>query len=164
MTQDTDRGPKDSPEAQDKLFGTALPMNDLVATVANRIKALRVAIFIDTCYSGSTKADAHGESISAQDLARFGQGQGRIIMTAARADQESRESDALHHGYFTWFLVQALRSPTQSPLLSTIYQQVAHNVSDRVAKDTSPMSEQQDPVLSRSSSATDFALASITSK
>ena len=158
MTEDTIRGIDSDRDAQDKLFGSALPMNDLVATVANRVKALHAAIFIDTCYSGGTEATGHGESVSASDLERFGQGQGRIIMTAARADQQSRENDDLHHGYFTYFLVQALRSQKQSPMLSAVYQQVARNVSERVLKDTSPMNEHQDPVLSRSSDATDFTL------
>ena len=161
ITQDTQIGPQ---KDQDLLFGSALPMNDLVATVANRISSLHTAIFIDTCYSGSTQAGAHGESVSDRDLKRFGQGQGRIIMTAASASQESRESDDLRHGYFTWFLVQALQSQKQPPLLSAVYQQVAHNVSTRVLKDTSPLSEHQDPVLSRSSDATDFALATVAAK
>ena len=156
ITQDTKVGPT---KDQDLLFGSALPMNDLVATVANRISSLRTAIFIDTCYSGSTQAGAHGESVSDRDLKRFGQGQGRIIMTAASASQESRESDNLRHGYFTYFLVQALQSQKQPLPLSAVYQQVAHNVSERVLKDTSPLSEHQDPVLSRSSDGTDFALA-----
>jgi len=139
-------------------------MNDLVATVANRVSALRTAIFIDTCYSGSTKAGAHGESVSERDLQRFGQGQGRIIMTAARSDQESRESDDLHHGYFTYFLVQALRSPKAPHTLNEVYQQVSKEVAERVAKDTSPMSVRQDPVLSRSSDQTDFALGAAAAK
>ena len=156
ITQDTKIGPQND---QDLLFGSALPMNDLVATVANRISSLRTAIFIDTCYSGSAQAGARGESVSNRDLKRFGQGQGRIIMTAASANQESRESDDFHHGYFTYFLVQALRSQKSPPLLSDVYQQVSRNVSARVFKDTSPLSEHQDPVLSRSSDGTDFALA-----
>lgn len=157
ITQGTKLGPN---QDQDLLFGSALPMNDLVATVANRVSALRTAIFIDTCYSGSTKAGAHGESVSERDLQRFG----RIIMTAARSDQESRESDDLHHGYFTYFLVQALRSPKASHTLNEVYQQVSKEVAERVAKDTSPMSVRQDPVLSRSSDQTDFALGAAAAK
>ena len=161
ITRDTLLGPNND---QDLLFGSALPMNYLVTTVANRIRSLRTAIFIDTCYSGSMQADAHGESVSDRDLKRFGQGQGRIIMAAASANQESRESDDLRHGYFTWFLVQALHAQKQPPLLSDVYQQVAHKVSERVFKDTSPINEHQNPVLSRSSEATDFALAATATK
>lgn len=134
-------------------------MNDLVATVANRVSALRTAIFIDTCYSGGTKAAARGESVSERDLQRFRQGQGRIIMTAARSDQESRESDALRHGYFTYFLVKALRSAKSPPTLGAVYQEISKEVAEQVAKDTSPMSVQQNPVLSRSSDQTDFSLS-----
>lgn len=155
VTEDTRLGPN---RDQDLLFGSALPMNDLVATVANRISALRTAIFIDTCFSGSTDVRPHGVSVSERDLQRFGQGQGRIIMSAARADQESRESDDLHHGYFTYYLVEALKSPGTPHLLDEVYRRVAKDVSQRVRNDTSPMSEHQDPVLSRSSEQTDFAL------
>lgn len=159
VTQDTKVGPKND---QDLLFGSALPMNDLVATVANRIRSLRTAIFIDTCYSGSAQAGGHGESVSDRDLKRFGQGQGRMILSAAGASQESRESDAFHHGYFTYFLVQALQGQKQPQMLSAVYQQVATAVAARVLQDTSPLSEHQDPVLSRSSAETDFALAATT--
>ncbi len=153
ITHDTMLGPNND---QDLLFGTALPMYDLVSTVANRIGALRVAIFIDTCYSGGIRYGRHGNSISDQDLRKFDQGQGRIIMAAARPDQQSLESKALGHGYFTYFLVQALRLPSASPLLSQVYQVVEKSVSEKVQSDLKIV--HQNPVLSRSSDSTDFAL------
>ncbi len=143
---------------QDMLFGSALAMNDLVATVANRISARRTAIFIDTCYSGNTGASGHGESVSERDLGRFHQGAGRIVITAAQADQESRESSTLGHGYFTWFLVQALRAPTAPHQLSAIFDRLAIDVPARVAADAKPIHVEQNPVLSRSTPETDFTL------
>ena len=42
-------------------------------------------------------------------LDRMSQGSGRIILAASKDDQESLESDALGHGYFTYFLLKTLK-------------------------------------------------------
>ena len=43
-------------------------------------------------------------------LERMSQGTGRIVLSASQVDEESLESPALRHGYFTYFLLQALKS------------------------------------------------------
>lgn len=156
LTSDTKVGPDID---EDLLFGSALAMNDLVATVANRISARRTAIFIDTCYSGSAAASGHGDSVSERDLRRFNEGAGRIVVSAARSDQESRESKQLGHGYFTWYLVEALKAPGGPHRLSEVYDNIAKQVPARVAADAKPMHVEQNPVISRSTPDTDFTLS-----
>jgi uncharacterized caspase-like protein len=126
------------------------------------MKALRTAVILDTCYSGgsmkSEPSAANGalanKAPSSQMLERMSQGTGRIVMSASRVDEESLESPALRHGYFTYFLLQALKNGNGVTPLSQVYDAVAQQVSARVSADGS----HQHPVMSRSSADADFAL------
>ena len=147
---------------EDAMFATAYPMVELANTVATRMKALRTAVILDTCYSGgsmtSGAAAAAGslanKGLSSQMLNRMTEGTGRIVMSASQMDEESLESPALKHGYFTYFLLQALKTGKGDTPLSQIYDAVSQQVSARVSADGA----HQHPVISRSSSDADFAL------
>lgn len=153
---------------EDALYATALPMVELANAVASRMKALRTVIILDTCYSGgavsnTSKVMASGIGNSAPSQAtldRIAQGTGRIVMTAASANEESLESDLLHHGYFTYFLLQALQAGQGLTPLTDIYATVAQHVTQRVAADAAQAHKDlgQHPVMSRSSAQANFAL------
>ncbi|MGC2301367.1 MAG: caspase family protein, partial [Acidobacteriaceae bacterium] len=51
VTYDTEIKSSDTPD-EDALYATALPMVELANAVATRMKALRTAVILDTCYSG----------------------------------------------------------------------------------------------------------------
>jgi uncharacterized caspase-like protein len=88
------------------------------------------------------------------------EGTGRIVLAAASEQEESLESPTLQHGYFTWFLLQALKKDNGLDPLTDIYAAVAQDVSQRVAHDAqlAHQSLAQHPVMSRSSNQADFAL------
>ncbi len=162
ITHDTEIGPKDDP---DTLYATALPMVELSNAVATRFRARRAAIFIDTCYSGEAaggpKMLAPGiptAGVSKASLEHISQGSGRIIFAASTGDETSMESDQLRHGYFTYYLVDAVHQLGGNAPLSAVYSYVRQHVSDRVAADFKAYHEHQTPVMSRSSDNTDFAL------
>ncbi len=148
---------------EDAMFATAYPMVELANSVATRMKALRTAVILDTCYSGGSMKDnvpaaANGalanKGPSDKMLERMSAGTGRIVMSASQVDEASLESPALRHGYFTYFLLQALRNGKGVTPLSQVYDSVAQQVSARVSADGS----HQHPVMSRSSNDADFAL------
>ncbi len=94
----------------DALFATALPMVDVANTVASRVHAQRVAVFLDTCFSGAAagsggtktvSAALNFKSVSPATLDRMSAGAGRVILAASQENQESLESASLGHGYFT---------------------------------------------------------------
>jgi len=132
------------------------------------MKALRTAVILDTCYSGgavTNESKLMGKGLanaspSAATLDRMSEGTGRIVIAAARSDEESLESDTLHHGYFTYFLLQAVKANKGLTPMSQIYATVAQQVSDRVAADAKADNQAlaQHPVMSRSSNDADFAL------
>lgn len=87
-------------------------------------------------------------------LTRMSQGTGRIVLTASQADEESLESAELQHGYFTYYLLEALKNGKGVTPLSQVFATVAQRVSQRVAAG----GMHQHPVMSRSSEDADFAL------
>jgi uncharacterized caspase-like protein len=146
---------------EDALYATAYPMVELADAVSSRMKALRTAVFLDTCYSGGA-AGANGSQSSALAntapsgamLSHMSDGTGRIVMAASEVNEESLESNQLKHGYFTYFLLQALRSGKGQTPLSQVYDSVAKQVSQSV----SSQGMHQHPVMNRSSADADFAL------
>jgi hypothetical protein len=165
ITHDTEIGPGENPDP-DTLFATALPMVDIANAIATRVKARRAAIFLDTCYSGNaavknTRMIAPGianSAPSAQTLDHIKQGSGRIVFAASGTEEESLESDALKHGLFTYYLVEALRKQGGSAPLSQIFDYTQKRVSERAATEFRQYHLQQNPVMSRSEDDTDFAL------
>jgi uncharacterized caspase-like protein len=164
ITHDTEIGPKIDP---DSLYATALPMVEIANAIATRVKAQRAAIFLDTCYSGNatvkdTKLIAPGiknAAPSQQMLNHIKQGSGRMVFAASGTEQESLESDTLKHGFFTYYLVQALRQQGGSTPLSKIFDYTQQHVSQTVATEFKQYNLQQNPVMSRSEDSTDFSLA-----
>lgn len=167
VTYDTEIKNADKPD-EDALYATALPMVELANAVATRMKALRTAVILDTCYSGGAisgntikmGAGLTNAAPSSTMLDRMSQGTGRIVIAASSSNEESLESTELHHGYFTWFLLQALKSGNGMTPLSEIYANVAQQVAQKVAADGQKDGEQlgQHPVMSRSSADADFSL------
>ncbi len=163
ITHDTEIGANIDP---DSLYATALPMVDIANAIATRVKAGRAAIFLDTCYSGNAaikdnKLIAPGiknAAPSAQMLNHIKQGSGRMVFAASGTEQESLESDTLQHGFFTYYLVQALRQEGGSTPLSKIFDYTQQHVSQTVATEFKQYNLQQTPVMSRSQDDTDFAL------
>jgi uncharacterized caspase-like protein len=149
---------------EDALYATAYPMVDLANAVATRMKALRTVVFLDTCYSGG--AAGSGAPSTTEKLANTGPseamlshmslGTGRIVMSASQNDEESLESNQLRHGYFTYYLLQALKNGKGMTPLSQVYSSVAQQVSQSV----SAQGAHQHPVMNRSSADADFALRS----
>ena len=163
ITHDTEVGATIDP---DSLYATALPMVDIANAIATRVKAMRAAIFLDTCYSGNaatkgSKLIAPGvasASLTQKTLDHIKQGSGRIIFAASGTEEESLESDTLKHGFFTYFLVQALHVQTGSAPLSSIFDYTQQHVSESVATEFKQYHLKQTPIMSRSEDSTDFAL------
>ncbi len=154
---------------EDSMYATAYPMVELANAVATRMKALRTAVFLDTCYSGGAAANSSSGSStpapaamltssapSSTMLAHMTEGTGRIVMAASEVNEESLESNQLGHGYFTYYLLQALKNGKGQTPLSQVYSTVAQDVSQSV----SAQGSHQHPVMDRSSANADFALRS----
>ena len=94
----------------------AIGQDELQDWLANRIKAKRALVLLDTCESGAlvsghmrSRSDA---AASEAGLGRLHEATGRPILTAAAMDQSAIEGiieNGQGHGIFTWALLDALR-------------------------------------------------------
>jgi len=121
------------------LYATAFAMSDLVKAVQNRIKAETVVTLMDTCYSAGAikgtlyakkgskdllvetetgdipgemieqKLDTGGLGMSDATIKALSSGKGRIFITSSQSNEKSWESDRLRHGFFTYYLLDALK-------------------------------------------------------
>jgi uncharacterized caspase-like protein len=163
ITSDTVLG--DADKDPDSLFATALPMVDLSDIVRGRIQARRTAIFLDTCHSGGAAGPQAREtagfgdsSASAQALDRIRQGVGRVIITSSTEKERSWESQTFHNGYFTYYLIQALKQDKGLAPIDKVYAYIRDNVSQRVSAE---VRAHQTPMLSRSDRGADIVIGAV---
>ncbi len=94
----------------DRLYSTALPMSEFKDLLAHRIPPKRTLVIADACHSGSMGANLRGTSDIIAEFSRMVKGsQGKVILTASREREYSRENDEKAHGVFTYYLLKALK-------------------------------------------------------
>ena len=164
VTHDTDIS-SDFASTKDGLYATGLPMDDIVQAAQNRIKAERVVVFLDTCYSGAALSGAksltmEGNGVASVTLDRFRQGIGRVMITASGASERSWESQALKNGIFTFYLIQGLRQNNGRVPVTKVYAYLRDQVVKRVREEKGMV---QTPTMSRSDQSSEFSLGVKTS-
>ena len=93
-------------------FINSLAFEDLEKNVG-LIAARRKIVILDTCYSGQAKGkgiELGGTGIEAKTAAMFLSGEGVFVITSSSENEVSYESEKLHNGYFTYFLLKALQT------------------------------------------------------
>jgi Caspase domain/WD domain, G-beta repeat/Bacterial Ig domain len=109
--------PQDYQSGLGDLAQTAVGQDRLQDWLANRIKARRAIILLDTCESGAlvagharSRADAPASEAA---VGRLHEATGRPVLTAAAAGQFAHEgligASGERHGVFTWAVLDALR-------------------------------------------------------
>jgi len=141
VTYDTDV------DSLDGLYSTAIPMVEVTMVVRTRIKALKVAVILDTCHSQGALAQTVTvpQSLSSQTLDRIREGTGRVILAASRTEESSYELARYGHGLFTYYLLQGLKQQADTPL-DKIYPWITA----QVARDAEANGWKQHPVFSAS--------------
>jgi uncharacterized caspase-like protein len=144
------------------LYATSLQMIDLVQLLRRDVQARRVVLILDTCYSGDATG-SRGVTVAPSSLAgapsefsgaldSFAKDGARVVMSASRAEQSSWESDRLQHGYFTYFLLEALRQSQGQTPLGQIFETVRDHTAAAVHKDH-PNAEQTPTIQENSDGA-----------
>ena len=144
---------------QDSLYATALPMWEVVDVVRSRMQARKAAVFLDTCHaagafhSGPLVALGLNTAPSAATLETAREGVGRAIVSSSQVGESSWESDKIAHGYFTYFLMQALRQSRGLDSIGKIYGYLREQVPRRVMAD---QQADQTPVMTQSERGADL--------
>jgi hypothetical protein len=146
------------------LYASSLQMVDLVDDLNREIKARRVVLFLDTCFSGDalSQQPASGGSRAIRPpkvefsaaLDQIKSGVGRVVITASRHDEESWESSSLKNGHFTYHLVQLLKDQSEKPL-KDIFPLLRDRVSESVQKEHG---KGQHPVMHKTEQGEDIIL------
>jgi replicative superfamily II helicase len=144
LTYDAD--PRDLPN-------TAIPLATL-ADWFNRIPARLVIFILDCCFSGGLSAkvfvsDAMPRSIaSTDDLLDQMSGKGRLVLTAATANQEAWETGRYRHGLLTYHLLHALQGAEEvvDGGKIAVYRLLEY-VTRRVTSDAATIGKVQQPTL-----------------
>lgn len=98
--------------------------------------------FLDACFSGRAGGRTFEGPILKQlrstkfrgtkpiTLKKMELGEGRIMMSACDENQVAREDVALHHGIFTYYLIESLKQSAGKKTISvhTLYEEVASAV------------------------------------
>ena len=92
------------------LASTSLSQTDF-ERLLRTLKAQRMVMFLDACHStGVAKAGGRDLTIIASPkYERLAEGEGRVVIAAAKPEQRSWEDEKLQHGIFTYHLLEALR-------------------------------------------------------
>ena len=92
------------------LASTSLSQSDF-ERLLRTLKAQRMVMFLDACHStGVAKAGGRDLAIvTAPKYERLAEGEGRVVIAAAKPEQRSWEDEKLQHGIFTYHLLEALR-------------------------------------------------------
>jgi uncharacterized caspase-like protein len=132
LTYDTDTS------TQARLYATGLQMVEL-AELGRWVLAQDYVLLLDTCFSGAAQPGVSGKLIPAGsnglDPLQGLQGSGnRVVISASRADEHSYEDKESKHGYFTRFLLEALKSNGVPPDLSSVYGYLNEHITTEVAR------------------------------
>jgi Caspase domain len=125
-----------NPTNAETLYATGLQMIDLAEDLSRELRSTRVVLILDTCFSGDAakmRLDG-GATAFAPAFEGFARAPGRLIMAAANGDQPSWESAERQNGYFTFFLVEALRKK-RAQTLQQLFDEVQKNVTISVQKE-----------------------------
>jgi uncharacterized caspase-like protein len=110
--------PQDYQSGPDALRQKAIGQDQLQDWLANRIKAKKAIILLDTCESGALVAghlrSRTEDAASEAAIGRLHEATGRPVLTAAASGQFAHEGIIVttgeRHGIFTWALLDALRN------------------------------------------------------
>ncbi len=129
--------PQDFQSGPDALARTAIGQDMIQDWLANRIKAKKAVILLDTCESGALIA-GHARArteVAASDAAvgRLHEATGRPVLTAAASGKPAWEGYK-GHGVFTWALIDALRNGDANGNGTIELSELVAHVQDRVPK------------------------------
>jgi len=106
------------------------------------IPARRKVAFLDTCFSGQASGTGskllsiEGVGVDDRTAKMFLSGEGTFVITSSKADERSWESDSIKNSYFTYYLMDALKSSSDElPTVKDVFQYLSSKVSTAVAKE-----------------------------
>ena len=130
---------------------TGYKLDDLYAALGN-IPSKNVTVFMDACFSGSTRNDGKEMLVAARGVAikaRSGMPQGNmVVFSAAQSDETAYPDYEEKHGMFTYYLLKKLQEKEGNVTL----QELGEYIIDNVRKKSAVNGKLQTPCVTPSAS------------
>lgn len=129
----------------DKLFSSAIKLEDLATSIRRRTGCNRIVLILDACNSGAAsptggKGMLRVKNFDIESIV----GEGVIVLSSSSADQRSWESMRYPNGVFTHRLMEALQAKGSSTSIADAYKILCDSVEQEVKYDRKTF---QTPVL-----------------
>ena len=115
---------------------TGYKLDDLYSALGN-IPSKNVTVFMDACFSGSTRNDGKEMLVAARGVAikaRSGMPQGNmVVFSAAQGDETAYPDYEEKHGMFTYYLLKKLQDTEGNVTLQELGEYIIDNVRKRSA-------------------------------
>ncbi len=115
---------------------TGYKLDDLYAALGN-IPSKNVTVFMDACFSGSTRNDGKEMLVAARGVAikaRSGMPQGNmVVFSAAQSDETAYPDYEEKHGMFTYYLLKKLQDTEGNVTLQELSEYIIDNVRKKSA-------------------------------
>ena len=115
---------------------TGYKLDDLYAVLGN-IPSKNVTVFMDACFSGSTRNDGKEMLVAARGVAikaRSGMPQGNmVVFSAAQSDETAYPDYEEKHGMFTYYLLKKLQDTEGNVTLQELGEYIIDNVRKKSA-------------------------------
>lgn len=115
---------------------TGYKLDELYATLGN-IPSKNVTVFMDACFSGTTRNDGKEMLVAARGVAykvRSGMPQGNmVVFSAAQGDETAYPDYEEKHGMFTYYLLKKLQDTDGNVTLQELGEYIIYNVRKKSA-------------------------------
>ncbi|MCW5824226.1 MAG: caspase family protein [Cyanobacteria bacterium TGS_CYA1] len=123
----------------DKLFSTAIPMQEICRLLKTRCKAKRVYLLADTCYSGGLSkilpSSSSASSAGNINPSEFIEGTNMLVIAASDVNQKSWESKRSPNGVFTRHLLSVLKENSKFEDFHTVFDKIKESTKTEVLED-----------------------------
>lgn len=139
----------------DKLFSSAIKLEDLAPTIKKRTGCDRIVMILDACNSGAADVSGGKGIMRSQNFqVESFLGEGLVVVSSSSSDQRSWESQRYQNGVFTKRLMEAL--DTSGTTLSQAFESLKDKVEQEVRFDRKAS---QTPIMKSKWSGPDLVLA-----
>lgn len=120
----------------DRLFSSAIKLEDLAAAIKRRTGCKRIMLVLDACNSGAAAATGgkgivRGQNFDLETIV----GEGVVVLSSSSADQRSWESMRYPNGVFTRRLIEALQAKGTATSIDDAFKVLCESVEQEVKYD-----------------------------
>lgn len=125
---------------KEEIYLDAIEFEDLSKKVS-LIAARRKVTLLDTCYSGQARRTGtkalllEGGGVASKTANLFLSGEGSYVITSSQENEISYESESRKNGFFTYYLIEALKQGNEPPTIQHVFEYLSSRVTEAVSRE-----------------------------